>query len=67
MRVLHYVWNSCTSESLLTAVLCRILDTAHVALSWHMTYYYLVLNYDNPEGLEELVWCAVHAFGGHLS
>ncbi|KAM5530902.1 hypothetical protein V8D89_015434 [Ganoderma adspersum] len=33
-----------------------LLDTAHVALSWHMTYYYLVLNYDNPEGLEDLVW-----------
>lgn len=46
---------------------CRVLDTAHVALSWHMTYYYLVLNYNNPDGLEELVWCATRTFVHRLS
>ncbi|PIL26410.1 hypothetical protein GSI_12167 [Ganoderma sinense ZZ0214-1] len=39
-----------------TVWLLLLLDTAHVALSWHMTYYYLVLNYDRPDKLEELVW-----------
>ena len=34
------------------------LDTAHVTLSWHMIYYYLILNFDNPVALKDSVWCA---------
>ncbi|GBE84573.1 hypothetical protein BKA93DRAFT_827718 [Sparassis latifolia] len=33
-----------------------ILDTTHITLSWHMVYYYLILNYDNPPALERSVW-----------
>ncbi|KAH9951194.1 hypothetical protein B0H21DRAFT_705847 [Amylocystis lapponica] len=33
-----------------------ILDTTHVTLTWHMIYYYLILNYNNPPALEEAVW-----------
>ena len=34
------------------------LDTAHVTLSWHMIYYYLILNFDNRDALKDSVWCA---------
>ncbi|KAI0753761.1 hypothetical protein C8Q74DRAFT_1373701 [Fomes fomentarius] len=33
-----------------------ILDTAHVALSWHAIYHYLVLNFGNYEALKNSVW-----------
>jgi len=32
------------------------LDTTHVTLSWHMVYYYLILNYNNPIALQSSVW-----------
>ncbi|PIL26435.1 hypothetical protein GSI_12193 [Ganoderma sinense ZZ0214-1] len=32
------------------------LDTAHVTLSWHMIYYYLILNFDNRDALKDSVW-----------
>ena len=32
------------------------LDTVHVTLSWHMIYYYLILNFDNRDALEDSVW-----------
>ncbi|KAI1795263.1 hypothetical protein LXA43DRAFT_1090915 [Ganoderma leucocontextum] len=32
------------------------LDTAHVTLSWHMIYYYLILNFDHRAALEDSVW-----------
>lgn len=34
------------------------LDTAHVTLSWHMIYYYLILNFDYRPALEDSVWYA---------
>ena len=37
----------------------RLLDTAHVTLSWHMIYYYLILNFDNRPALDDSVWYAV--------
>ena len=35
---------------------CSALDTVHVTLSWHMIYYYLILNFDNRKALEDSVW-----------
>ncbi|KAI0739494.1 hypothetical protein C8Q80DRAFT_1274554 [Daedaleopsis nitida] len=32
------------------------LDTIHVMLSWHMVYYYLIINYDNRPALGDSVW-----------
>ncbi|KAI0351185.1 hypothetical protein OH77DRAFT_1429975 [Trametes cingulata] len=37
----------------------RGLDTLHIALTWHMIYYYLILNFNNNSALESSVWCAV--------
>ncbi|KAI0669096.1 hypothetical protein C8Q78DRAFT_230474 [Trametes maxima] len=33
-----------------------LLDTTHIMLSWHMTYYYLILNFDNRPALDDSVW-----------
>ncbi|KAL7277632.1 hypothetical protein ACG7TL_008559 [Trametes sanguinea] len=33
-----------------------ILDTSHIVLSWHMTYYYLIINFNNPPALDNSVW-----------
>ncbi|KAI0640896.1 hypothetical protein C8Q79DRAFT_1014742 [Trametes meyenii] len=33
-----------------------ILDTTHIMLSWHMTYYYLIINFDNRPALDDSVW-----------
>ena len=51
---------------LLTFVLVptRFLDTAHVTLSWHMIYYYLILNFDNRPALDDSVWYVIHRVWG---
>ncbi|CDO69414.1 hypothetical protein BN946_scf184791.g9 [Trametes cinnabarina] len=33
-----------------------VLDTSHIILSWHMTYYYLIINFNNPPALDNSVW-----------
>ncbi|KAI0776577.1 hypothetical protein BD413DRAFT_224131 [Trametes elegans] len=33
-----------------------ILDTFHITMSWHMIYYYLILNFDNKPALDDSVW-----------
>ncbi|GBE87205.1 hypothetical protein SCP_1004520 [Sparassis crispa] len=33
-----------------------VLDVTHVALTWHMIYWYLILNYNNPASLDLSVW-----------
>ena len=36
--------------------LCRFLDAAHLCLSAHFVYYYIVVNYDNPSALLAMTW-----------
>jgi len=44
-KLIHYtVWT----------LLC--LDIFHVSLTWHMIYWYLIINYDNPRSLDFSVW-----------
>ncbi|KAI0669101.1 hypothetical protein C8Q78DRAFT_978516 [Trametes maxima] len=41
-----------------------ILDTTHIMLSWHMTYYYLIINFDNRPALDDsaIITVIVHCF-----
>ncbi|KAM5539675.1 hypothetical protein V8D89_006784 [Ganoderma adspersum] len=54
MQTYMYIGRFPKDPWLIKSTVCA-LDTVHVTLSWHMIYYYLILNFDNRDALKDSI------------